>query len=987
MQNRFWRVILVCILVAVSLFSNWGRPAAFAQETTPSDLYAEQIADLMGQMDARDRVGQLFLVTFYGNTAGIGAPIADLIRDYHIGGVALLASNDNITDEADPATQLAGLINELQTRSYEVSQEERLPPLDESPAGASSPYVPLFVAMDHEGDGYPTTRVLSQITQIPDNMALGATWKPENAEIVGEIVGSELAAMGVNMLLGPSLDVLETPRIDSPGTLGTRTFGGDPYWVALMGQAYIRGVHQGSEDQVAVIAKHFPGHGASDREPEQEVSTVRKSLEQLKLTDLAPFFAVTGLAPEPAASTDGLMTSHIRYQGFQGNIRESTRPISFDPQALNTILALPEFAGWRSAGGLTVSDALGVRAVKRFYDPQLQDFPHRQIALDAFLAGNDVLVMSEFALSSDYDDQLANIIDTVEWFEAMYQSDAAFQERVDAAVERILRLKLSLYGGVFDLDTVLAPVSQVADNVGGRRDQIVLLAQDAVTLISPSIDELANRLPSAPNKNERIVIFTDERFARQCSVCTSEPYIAVDAIQNTILRLYGPDGSNQVLPGNLDSFSFQELEAFLQPSEQPAGTPTVTTAPPETTEEEATEEPTPAPPRIQVALNQADWIVFAMLDVTSGQSQSDAVHTFLSERPDIASDTKVIVLAFNSPYFLDTTDVSKLTAYYGIYSKVEPFVESAVKAVFQQFTPQGSSPVSVPGTGYDIIAATSPDPSQIIQLYFSQVENEPGEATPEPGPPDLRVGDSLRLRTGVILDTNGHPVPDGTLVQFTISYLSEGLGFDVPQPEVKTVGGVAEIDILLDRPGQMQVKASSGEARASVALAVTVFEDQPSIIEEIAPTPTSTPPPATPTATYTPTPVTPTHTPTTIPSPTATAAPITVPLIPDQTGLNLAHLAATYGGLLALAFAGFWQVGWRVSDSKPRRPSRGLRLSILTAIGGLLGYNYFALALPGAGVLEALLGGWGATVLAWCLGGLVLVVGWVMWGRGKTPAR
>jgi hypothetical protein len=102
--------------------------------------------------------------------------------------------------------------------------------------------------------------------------------------------------------------------------------------------------------------------------------------------------------------------------------------------------------------------------------------------------------------------------------------------------------------------------------------------------------------------------------------------------------------------------------------------------------------------------------------------------------------------------------------------------------------------------------------------------------------------------------------------------------------------------------------------------------------------------------------------------------------------LNLGHLLATYGGLLVLAFAGFWQVGWRVSSSKPRRPSRGLRLSILTTIGGLLGYNYFALALPGSGALEAWLGGWGGAVLAWLLGGLVLAVGWVMWGRGKTPA-
>ena len=56
---------------------------------------------------------------------------------------------------------------------------------------------------------------------------------------VGEIVGRELSAVGVNMLLGPSLDTLVLPRPDPVGSLGVHTFGGDPNWVAQMGRAYI----------------------------------------------------------------------------------------------------------------------------------------------------------------------------------------------------------------------------------------------------------------------------------------------------------------------------------------------------------------------------------------------------------------------------------------------------------------------------------------------------------------------------------------------------------------------------------------------------------------------------------------------------------------------------------------------------------------------------------------------------------------------------
>src|SRR5690606_20088173 len=134
--------------------------------------------------------------------------------------------------------------------------------------------------------------------------------------------------------IGPSLDVVESPNPSASSDLGTRIFGGDPFWVGEIGRAFIAGLHNGSSQRMLVIAKHFPGRGSSDRLPEEEVATVRKSLEQLKQVELAPFFAVTNSA-NPAGLTDGLLVSHIRYQGFQGNIRATTRPVSFDASALS----------------------------------------------------------------------------------------------------------------------------------------------------------------------------------------------------------------------------------------------------------------------------------------------------------------------------------------------------------------------------------------------------------------------------------------------------------------------------------------------------------------------------------------------------------------------------------------------------------------------------------------------------------------------------
>ena len=112
--------------------------------------------------------------------------------------------------------------------------------------------VPLFVALDHEGDGHPYTRITRGVAPIPSQMAIGATWDTAKAEAIGRIVGGELAAMGVNMLLGPSVDVLNDPRPTGRGDIGIRVFGGDPYWVGQMGRAYIRGVHQGSNGRYTI---------------------------------------------------------------------------------------------------------------------------------------------------------------------------------------------------------------------------------------------------------------------------------------------------------------------------------------------------------------------------------------------------------------------------------------------------------------------------------------------------------------------------------------------------------------------------------------------------------------------------------------------------------------------------------------------------------------------------------------------------------------
>jgi beta-N-acetylhexosaminidase len=67
-------------------------------------------------------------------------------------------------------------------------------------------------------------------------MAIGATWKPEMAQQVGSVLGNELSALGFNLFLGPFTRCDESPNPSAQIDLGTRVFGGDPFWVGRWGR-------------------------------------------------------------------------------------------------------------------------------------------------------------------------------------------------------------------------------------------------------------------------------------------------------------------------------------------------------------------------------------------------------------------------------------------------------------------------------------------------------------------------------------------------------------------------------------------------------------------------------------------------------------------------------------------------------------------------------------------------------------------------------
>jgi beta-N-acetylhexosaminidase len=928
-MKRFLMKLAFLILVLVLVLPLSLGQAAPLSQGIPNSEKAQQ---LLNQLTPQERVGQLFLLTFLGPEAGVGSPtgeqIYNLIVNYHIGGVILQADNDNFVG-ADQTLPIAkSLTDQLQRDEYIASQSEQINPDTNEPFTPA--YVPLFIGIAQEGDGYPYDQILSGMTPLPSQMALGGTWNTELSRKVGSVLGQELSDLGFNLLLGPSLDVLEVPNSDSGGDLGVRVFGGDPFWVGAMGQAFIAGVHQGSNNQMVIAAKHFPGFGGSDRLPEEEVATVRSSLEQLKQIDLAPFFAVTGNAPNVESTADALLVSHIRYQGFQGNIRATTRPVSFDPQAFAQLMSLPQFDTWRQNGGVMVSDNLGSRAVRRFYDPSGQTFNGPLVARDAFLAGNDLLYLDNF-LSNGDSDIYASYIRTLDFFTQKYREDPAFAQRVDQSVLRILSLKFRIYNNSFTIATVL-PANNDLSSVGVSSRVTFDVAQQAATLISPSPDELNSAIPSPPSQTDHIVFVTDSNVFTQCSSCRQQSTITVDALENAVNRLYS--GSSQVIPGNLSSYSFKDLSDMLT-----AGSGVL---------------------QIENDLRQAQWIVFVMDTVSADNPTSQALRQFLDQRPDLIQNKHLIVFALSEPYALDATDISKLSAYYALYSRSSSFVEIAARVLFHEIQPAGHLPVSVPGIGYEILEATSPDPNQIIHIYLETPQPLPTETaqptSPTPTQAALHVGDPISIVSGVVLDHNGNQVPDGTVVRFMLYHDGESVPSQIS--ESQTSGGIARGNLIIDQSGVLSVRAESGQAVSSDVL---IFDIPSELV-------TSTPPAATQT-------VMPTFTTTPSPTVTLTPTPEATPIPPDVNNQGTVDFGDWLAALIVIAL---------ISGGSYRFISLkyglrwGVRAALLPLIGGMFTYTYVAINLPGSGRMMGKMGTWGVLLIV-ILGAAIGFGGLLIW--------
>jgi len=299
--------------------------------------------------------------------------------------------------------------------------------------------VPLLISADFENGA--AMRLRGAI-EYPSLMALGAARSPELAYGMGLEVAREARDIGVTQIYSPVADVNNNPL--NP-VINTRSFGGDPGLVASLAEAYMRGLQDG---RVMETAKHFPGHGATDRDSHSDLPVLPHSRARLDSVELLPFRRLIG------AGVLSVMSGHLAVPALDSGV---IRPATLSPVILDSLLR-----GELDFRGLIVTDALNMKGVRKQYGGG-------RAAVEAVKAGADVLLMPE------------SPAEAVESIASAVDSGEIAVERIDRSVRRILLAKEWL--GLTERRTPRrpAPDSLFADS--SRLNLSRSIARRSITLI------------------------------------------------------------------------------------------------------------------------------------------------------------------------------------------------------------------------------------------------------------------------------------------------------------------------------------------------------------------------------------------------------------------------------------------------------------------------------------------------------------------------
>lgn len=296
-------------------------------------LPTEWVDNLMGNMSAEEKIGQLIMAAAYSNRDREHAEeIEGYIRKYHIGGLIFF--------QGGPVRQA------LMTNQFQEKAE-----------------IPLLVAMDCE---WGLGMRLDSVPSYPYQMMLGAIQDDQLIYEMGGAIAENLQRLGVHISFSPVADVNNNPA--NP-VINFRSFGEDKINVSQKAYAYMAGLQ---DKHILAVGKHFPGHGNTTSDSHKELPHLDQSHEELYHTELFPFRQLIG------RGLTGIMTAHLAVSAFDS----SGTPASLSEKLIRDVLIEQ-----MKFQGLIFTDALNMEGA------QLKNSKPGDLEVQALLAGNDILLM------------------------------------------------------------------------------------------------------------------------------------------------------------------------------------------------------------------------------------------------------------------------------------------------------------------------------------------------------------------------------------------------------------------------------------------------------------------------------------------------------------------------------------------------------------------------------------------------------------------
>ena len=351
-----------------TLFRAYDHPA-LERPTYDAEEAQAWVDSMMNALTLEEKVGQLFIVEM-PDPAAAGDEALQAVQQYGVGGflVPRLLPPQKMFEETRRLQQAAD--------------------------------VPLFMAADYErGVG----RFSNPMTELPSNMAIGATRQQQFAAASGRLTALESRAVGVNLLFAPVVDVNNNPQ--NP-IINIRSYGGRPALVGRMGNAYV----QAAESlDVLTTLKHFPGHGNVSVDTHAEMGAITGRRAELDSVELRPYRMILEGGRNPAA----IMSAHLWVQALD----DQPLPATFSSSVLQGLLR--EELGF---DGIVVTDDVTMGALN-------DDYSLTQRVTRPLQAGADIILTPE------------NLGAAVRVVTGAVESGQVAEEQIDQSVRRILQAK------------------------------------------------------------------------------------------------------------------------------------------------------------------------------------------------------------------------------------------------------------------------------------------------------------------------------------------------------------------------------------------------------------------------------------------------------------------------------------------------------------------------------------------------------------------